>query len=348
MIRSDRQRLNAERLLSSFVSQGLSQATASTQSTTHTFGKTSLWRWRMPTRSRTLQSAILLGAVAFILAHSVPTKADELQALYVPFVYVWYDEALLPDGTATYSAWQSSLAIFNNSDSPATFSQTAIYGRGAVLSHRPVCEDTDTIPPHTGHSIGGCVAPVPDRGVGFLELQTSPGAVVRADVMRVKFHCSCYSSLGCTDAAQGQVRMPAYRSLFPSGSTVVSGPVELGNFVLPETCFSSNQQYRRRVNVTLLNAGDLPATFTITVLPVHFSSAPISQQSVVVPAKDVIQVNRIPVPTEESTLLAFLYGFRIWITITADQPFLSYVSTVFDNPEPGALPFDVYPSYIEN
>jgi hypothetical protein len=55
------------------------------------------------------------------------------------------------------------------------------------------------------------------------------------------------------------------------------------------------------------------------------------------------------VPTQhDNDLTAANDGNRIWITISANQPFLSYVSTIFDNPEPGALPFEVYPSYLQN
>jgi len=32
--------------------------------------------------------------------------------------------------------------------------------------------------------------------------------------------------------------------------------------------------------------------------------------------------------------------------VSADQPFLFYVSTIFDEPEPGALPFQVYPGVL--
>ena len=286
-------------------------------------------------------------ATAICLSTGMPALTEELQDLFVPIVSVVYDQRTLPDGTGTASAWSSSLHFFNNSAAPATFTQTAVYGQGAVPSHEPVCESSVTLAPQTGRGFGGCFAPFPDRGVGFLALQTSPGIVVRADVIRSRFRCECEGP-GCTTIPQGQVRMPTYRSLFPAGISAVSGPIELGNLTLSPNCASENQQYRRRVNVTLFNAGDAVATFTLTVRPVQFSSTPISELSVVVPAKDVIQVNRIAVPTEPTNDLRTSGGYRIWITITADQPFLSYVSTVFDNPEPGAEPFDVYPSYLEN
>ena len=103
------------------------------------------------------------------------------------------------------------------------------------------------------------------------------------------------------------------------------------------------------MNVTLFNGGDVPATFTVTVLPVHFSGVPLSRETVVVDAKDVIQINSLPVPTEfDNNLTTGFGGNRVWITITADQPFLSYVSAIFDNAEPGAMPFEVYPSVLQN
>jgi hypothetical protein len=180
-----------------------------------------------------------------------------------------------------------------------------------------------------------------------LEVHTSPGIVFYADVQRVTYHCAVHEPR-CDDVVHGQVNIPVYRALFPAGSVAVSGAVELGYFhhLIP---LDEAHNTIRRVNVTLFNAGDAPATFVVRTFPVSSSSAPLAEQSVVVDAKDVVQINRFPVPTDSSIPTQSVNGgSRIWVTTTADQPFLSYVSTVFDGVDALDLPFQVYPSYLQN
>ncbi len=284
----------------------------------------------------------------FSLVLSPVSLAQVPATVYVPFVLAltggW--PTPLPGETWTFTRWESTLGLFNNSDTPATYAQKTLFGKGAGLAQPPGCESAGTLAPHTGTNVIVCYAPAPDRGFGFLAVDTPAGVVVHSDVQRTIYRCNC-SDPGCDSIPQGQTGTPAYRGLFQAGSSVVSGAVELGNFLL--SCASPKELYRRRVNVTLFNGGDVPATFTVTVLPVHFSGVPLSRETVVVDAKDVIQINSLPVPTEFDNNLANGFGGnRIWITITADQPFLSYVSTIFDNPEPGAMPFEVYPSVLRN
>ena len=141
--------------------------------------------------------------------------------------------------------------------------------------------------------------------------------------------------------------LPVFRGLFPAGSTAVSGAIELGNFDLPPSCGTLDMQYRRRVNVTLFNGGDVPATFRVSETPANSSAEEIRSDEYVVDAKQVLQINSFPVPSESAPpLRAQNGGARIWINVTADQPFLSYVSTIFDKPEAGSLPFQVYPGVI--
>ncbi len=169
-----------------------------------------------------------------------------------------------------------------------------------------------------------------------------------ADVQRVTDRCAV-GFPQCDNLVHGQVTIPIYRTLFPAQSTAISGPVELGYFDLPKAVYPPALQRRRRVNVTLFNAGDAPTTFVVRTFPHNFSATAFAEQTVVVEAKDVLQVNRISVPTESSIpMQSSNGGNRIWVTITADQPFLSYVSTVFDAVEAEDLPFQVYPSYLQN
>jgi hypothetical protein len=283
--------------------------------------------------------------VALVVFESGTAAAQDLQPLYVPFVKAEIEGFVLqPDGNSvTNGGWLSTMSVFNPTDSPASVINVAAYGKGAVLNH----PSSPPIQPHQGQNHGASLSSFPDRGVGFLEVQTSPGIVFYADVQRVTYHCAVHEPL-CDAVVHGQVNIPVYRSLFPAGSVAVSGAAELGYFhhVTP---VDENHKTIRRVNVTLFNAGDAPATFVVRTSPVNGSLAPLTEQSIVVEAKDVVQINRFPVPTDSSTPMQSVNGgSRIWVTTTADQPFLSYVSTVFDGVDSLDLPFQVYPSYLQN
>src|ERR1035438_10654420 len=116
--------------------------------------------------NRTLAAVLVSGC----LVSSHASRAQE-PPVYVPFVYAMIGgETVLPDGTTTFMQWDSTLALFNNTDTTATYTQIALYGKGASLAQAPLCESTGTLAPHTGANIGGCQATLPDRGFGFLAI----------------------------------------------------------------------------------------------------------------------------------------------------------------------------------
>jgi hypothetical protein len=276
--------------------------------------------------------------VALVVFGRGTAAAQDLQPLYVPLVHATIGSTLEPGGhSVDIESWESTMSVFNPTDSPVDIVNAAVYGKGAVL----VQESRPPIPPHQGRGIGAFVGLYPERGVGFLEMRTSPGVVFYADVERVTQRCEV-GAPNCFSFSHGGVNIPFYRALFPAGSVAVSGSVELGQFGL------SQIERRRRMNVTLFNAGDAPATFVVRTFPHNFATGSLAEQTVVVVSKDVFQINGFPVPTEYSNQLTSVYGSSIWVTITADQPFLSYVSTIFNAVELGDLPFQVYPSYLQN
>jgi len=63
---------------------------------------------------------------------------------------------------------------------------------------------------------------------------------------------------------------------------------------------------------------------------------------VTVGAKSVFQANRLPIPLLPDPDMTNSEQLFVWITIEATQPYLAYVSSVFDDPEPGALAFEVF------
>jgi len=274
--------------------------------------------------------------------------AAEPVKVYVPFAYATTESSgTVGDGSFGYTRWESVIGVLNTAATPGSVDTVALHGNGAVIGTPEECYHRATVlAPRVGANIFPC-ATYPEPGIAMLILETTPGVLVRAEVQKARFRCGCVSSLGCSAIPQGQAYLPVYTRLFPAGSTAVSGPVELGNFDLPSTCASENQKYRRRVNVTLYNDGAAPATFRISETPNQISSEPLYSEERVVEPHGVLQVNSIPVPTKSSPeLRAANDGSRIWIQVSADQPFLFYVSTIFDEPEAGALPFQVYPGVL--
>lgn len=268
--------------------------------------------------------------------------------IYIPYAFAITDSTTLPDGTGLSTGWQSIVGVRNATSATASVTLVALFGNGAQLGDPSECRaNVITLRAQTGENVVPCILKRPNPGVAMLLMRATPGVLFGAEVQRARFRCGCDQSLGCTPIPQGQATLPVFRGLFPSGATAISGPVELGNFRLPPTCASANQQYRRRVNVTLFNGGESTATFRIWETPNHFSSETLYSREVTVGPKEVLQLDSFPVPTEwDLNLVAVNGGNRIWMNVTADQPFLSYVSTIFDDPEAGALPFQVYPGSV--
>lgn len=292
-----------------------------------------------------MRGSRLLFILVFVLTW--PALGAGPSAYYVPYVKARIDATMLPDGSGIETRWESTLEVFNANSVPASYSILALYGNGAQLSAGPHCQNTETLAPRTGTNVVPCAESYPAPGVAMLVLQAPAGMLIRADLQKNRLRCGCPSKLDCAAFPQGQAYLPVFRGLFPAGSSAVSGPVELGTFDLSKGCASPNQEYRRRVNLTLFNGGDSPATFHVVETPNHTSSYALFTRDVVLGPREVVQINSVTVPTESSNdLTAPNGGTRIWFTVSADQPFLFYVSTVFDNPEVGALPFQVFPGSV--
>lgn len=290
----------------------------------------------------------LLGrpALAALVALSGSAAGAEPVLHYIPFAYATIQRSGGTDTPFSFTRWETIVQAFNTSSAPAVVTTAAIDGNGARLGDGPGCRHEVPLDAGTGALLIPCFGRYPEPGVAMLVVESPPGVTLRADVQKARFVCDCAGS-GCVSVPQGQATLPVFRGLFPSGATAVSGPVELGNFDLPTTCASPNQVYRRRVNVTLYNGSDLPALFMFRVIPNQGSATPLSSSEVSVGPREVLQLNGIPVPTSGSPeLRAVNDGSRVWILVSADRPFLSYATAIFDDPEPGALPFQVYPGAV--
>lgn len=287
--------------------------------------------------TRTVLLAILV-ATAGLLAGAEPTT------VYAPLVYTYPPDQVPEDGTVlVQSGWESKLTAFNPTGDAATIEVLAAHGPDGPVQKGMPSANTTELPAHAGGAVNWGFATTPRFGVAFLEMRTAPEVSVNGDLVWSKRYLGCGNVLGSTLVPQGQVALPVFRSLFPAGRTAIAGAVELGRLMDSPYCPEAARKYRRRVNVTLFNAGDAAATFVVAELPLNGIATPLYETSRVVGAKRVLQINSIPVPTEESPEIAGpINGDAIWFRVTANQPFLFYVSTVFEDPEPGAAAFQVY------
>lgn len=290
---------------------------------------------------------ILLIAVLGVAATAL--CANEPKRYYVPLIRAEIGSESIPgsgaDGGQTIrTMWMDNISAFNAGNAMASVTPVALYG-GFVMTPG---DHKVTLSPGTGDqfsrwpwaSFGG-----PGNGpVGFAELVADPGIVVSAGVEKVQFSSGCAvpGRVGEeTLVSQGRSAIPVFDALFPAGGSVICGEVNLG--APRQVCGRpANQQYPRRVNVTLFNAGAKEATFTVQAISLYTSADPIFEQSVSVAAKDVVQVNNVAIPRIENGHTTVDFDVYVWVRVTCDQPFLAYVSSIFEGGAPGSMPFEVF------
>ncbi len=266
-----------------------------------------------------------------ILALLVGAPSARAESLFVPYVR-----------TMGAPYWQSRLSIFNGGRTAGTAHVVAIYGSGAALIDAEWCEaDNGLTLPNGGHHLLPCVAERPSSGVAFLEIVPDPGILLRGDVYRSVDYMNICVEPSVTTVPLARWPLPVFRRTFDAGATVVTGPIGLGNL----GCAPSGREYPRRVNLTLFNAGTENGTFQITTRAYDDAlGPPIHVQTVSVAAKDVVQVNGV----QSAYPAAALHGdpeVRVWMSITADQPFLTYASAIFNVAPDGQPPFEVFEVY---
>ena len=250
------------------------------------------------------------------------------ESLYVPYVR-----------TTGAPYWQSRLSLFNAGQVAGKAHVRGIYGAGATLIDMGACEanNASTLP-NGGHHVNECVAQAPSTGVAFLEVSTDPGVLLQGDIYRSLDYANLCVSPSVTAVPLARWPLPIFHGTFNAGATVISGAIALGNL----ECAPNGREYPRRVNVTLFNVGAASATFLVTARAYDDALAPpIYTRSVTVFPKDVLQLNAI----QNDFPPAQLKGdpeVRVWISVTADQPFLVYTSAIFNAAPDGQPPFEVF------
>lgn len=275
--------------------------------------------------------------------------AAEQKRYYVPLVLAETGREIIPGATPEdtlliQTLWMGNISAFNTSNVMASVTPTAVYG-GFVV--RPGSHSIG-LDPGTGDQFvrwpyAGFAGPS-NGPVGFAELVADPGIVVNAGVEKAQYCSGCPIPDRVNQAAlvsQGRSAIPVFEELFPAGRSVICGEVNLG--APRQICGKpANQQYPRRVNVTLFNAGSAPATFKVEAIPLYTDPDPIFSQTVTVAAKDVIQLNDVPIPRIENGHMTVDFDVYVWIRIHCDQPFLAYASSIFEGGATGSMPFEVF------
>lgn len=194
--------------------------------------------------------------------------------------------------------------------------------------------ESESVPLAAGEAIVLAKHTHPNAGqsVQFLAISVTPGIVIRPRLRRSQGEDSA-----------GALTLPAFTSLVPAGTKSIAGSfdmswAECGPFGAP-----------RRLNVTLLNAGDEPATFHVVVETrdhgIETRPNNPGEPTVidcVVPARSVCQLNDVPYDVGVLCGNGRTWAMG-WVEITSDQPYLAYASTVRQD-APGVLPYEVFPA----
>ena len=173
------------------------------------------------------------------------------------------------------------------------------------------------------------------------EIIADPNVILNAAIERLTLYGECYDTVTGGEPSQGRITLPVFQGLFPANSTVVCGDVSLGE--PDQTCGAPPETYLRRVNVTLFNGGDEDADFSVTAIPFKFISNPVFLETVTLASKEIRQLNRIPIPVLTDLPMKSGDDVVVWITISGTQPFLAYVSSVFEGGAPDSVPMQVFP-----
>ncbi|HMM34669.1 MAG TPA: hypothetical protein PKA62_08035, partial [Thermoanaerobaculia bacterium] len=136
----------------------------------------------------------------------------------------------------------------------------------------------------------------------------------------------------------GRLELPIFGALFPAGMTAVAGDVSLSASECAEGATN-----RRRVNLTLFNAGDAAATFRVSAVSATSGpGGPAAEKEYAVPASSIVQFNELSLEG-----LPVCAAGGAWFRITGDQPFLAYLSTVRPETLPGVLPYEIFPAKLD-
>lgn len=262
-------------------------------------------------RLRSLMPAEIIGTGSFTVAP-------------LPEATVWLPGFWAPGATTSLA---STLTALNNTPSAATVTYLGAWDAlGAHTTPAPV--------ELAAHASGILDSRSTRAGqpVQMLSLRAPRHVALRATLERLE---TVPEGSPKVPESLGRVELPVFTDLFPAGSTAVAGDVSLSAL----EC-ASGPEGRRRVNLTLFNAGSELATFRVVTVSVQGGSSGILPELVYqVPSKSLVQFNALSLDG-----LPVCEAGGAWFRITGDQPFLAYLSTVRPENLPGILPYEIFPA----
>ena len=268
----------------------------------------------------------LLAAITLLLP--AVGRADDA---FAPFALAHLKLA----GGSVDAVWYTSHYVHNPTDRPLSIRYLGAYtGIGALPPYPGCTSETNeaTVPAHSSLRLDDlplsfCIRWGP--GVAFIHLSLERGLVVGSAI-------DLRALPGCGGSWEQRLLasapLPVYTALFPAGSVALSrGAIPLPPE--PTPCAPDIAPVARRLNVTLLNAGDEDAVFAISP---QTSAAPPLEVSL--RPGQTIQLNDIFADQPVRALL-----------VSASQPFLAYasaISTYSDQARPASFStfsFEVLP-----
>ncbi|MFN7986384.1 MAG: hypothetical protein U0529_02865 [Thermoanaerobaculia bacterium] len=228
-------------------------------------------------------------------------------------------------------ALASNLTAYNNSTRDATVTRVMAWD---ALGERSVGAAPVAIAPGAA-----AIVPTqdlrPGQAVQMLAVRLPSRIALRATLERLEY---VPEGLPKVPESLGRLELPVFSALFPAGTSVVAGDVSL----TPTEC-SGAPETRRRVNLTLFNAGETSATFEVVGKAVGAGPGGDSpSQTFHVPAKSLVQFNALPVDA-----YPVCQPGGAWFRILGDQPFLAYISTVRPETTAGVLPYEIFPARVD-
>lgn len=244
--------------------------------------------------------------------------------------------APLPEATVWLPGFQASgattslastLTAFNNTENASTVTYLGAWDAlGAHTTPDPV-----ELAAHTSGILDSRSLRA-GQHVQMLSLRAPRRVALRATLERLE---TVPEGLPKVPESLGRVELPVFIELFPAGSTAVAGDVSLSAL----EC-ASGPEARRRVNLTLFNAGSHSATFRVTAISVSGGPGGASPAlEYAVPANSLVQFNALSLEG-----LPVCEAGGAWFQITGDQPFLAYISTVRPENLAGVLPYEIFPA----
>ncbi len=235
---------------------------------------------------------------------------------------------------------------FNSASEPRFITLVAWYDSDGVKHEGFPAGGANVLAPgKAGLMNAGACPDLGDGCVSIAELRVQDGVAVRNTLERTLLvGPDCIPTPDGALVSQGRIPLPVFEGLHPAGTVAACGDVMPFNAGYEQICSNyKDQKYVRRLNLTLFNGGKGPATFVVKGYRSVFDPPTVVFTSTYsVGPETVTQVNSFyapPIPFE-----CVPHEENLWFTITADQPFLAYISTVFDDPGPGVNPYQVYPA----